>query len=96
MIADVKLLSDVAEIVRAGSDLGLSLNVDKCELIAHLDLQVNDTLLQSFTRVEISNTALLGAPMFPGPALDSAWDKRCEDLARAVDRLCTINSQDGD
>jgi len=46
--------SDVAEIVRAGSDLGLSLNVDKCELIAHADLQVSDTLLQSFTRVEIS------------------------------------------
>jgi len=27
--------SDVAEIVRAGSHLGLSLNVDKCELVAH-------------------------------------------------------------
>jgi len=87
--------SDVAEIVRAGSDLGLSLKVDKCELIAHSDLQVNDTLLQSFTRVEISNTTLLGAPLFPGPVLDSAWDKRCENLARAVDRLSTINSQDG-
>jgi len=37
--------SDVAEIVRAGSDLGLSLNMDKCELIAHSDLQANDTLL---------------------------------------------------
>jgi len=52
-------------------------------------------IIQSFTRVEISNTTLLGAPLFPGPALDSAWDKRCEDFARAVDRLCTINSQDG-
>jgi len=70
--------SDVAEIVRAGSDLGLSLNADKCELIAHSDLQANDTLLQSFTRLEISNTTLLGAPLFPGPALDSAWNKHCE------------------
>jgi len=51
--------SDVTEILRAGSDLGMSLNVDKCELIAHSDLQVNDTLLQSFTRVQISNTMLL-------------------------------------
>jgi len=89
------LASDVAAIVRAGSDLGLSLNVDKCELIAHSDLQVSDTLLQSFTKVEISSTTLLGAPLFPGPALDSVWDKRCEDLARAVNRLSTINSQNG-
>ena len=87
--------SDVAEIVKAGSELGLSLNVAKCELIVHSDLQVNDTLLQLFQRVEISNTTLMGAPLFSGPALDSAWKKRCNDLARAVDRLSTINSQDG-
>ena len=61
--------SDVAKIVEAGSELGLSLNVAKCELIAHSDLQVNDTLLQTFQRVEISNTTLLGALLFPGPAL---------------------------
>jgi len=30
--------SDVAEIVNAGSKIGLSLNVAKCELIAHQDL----------------------------------------------------------
>jgi len=76
--------SDVAEIVRAGSELGLSLNVD------NVDLQVNDTLLQSITRAEISNTTLLKAPLFPGPALDSTWyNKHCEDLARAVDHLCS-------
>lgn len=87
--------SDVAEIVNAGSKIGLSLNVAKCELIAHPDLVVNDTLLQSFQRVEISNTTLLGAPLLEGSALDHAWDKRCEDLARAVDRLDAIGSQDG-
>jgi len=27
--------SDVAEIIRSGSEIGLSLNVSKCELIAH-------------------------------------------------------------
>jgi len=31
---------------------------------------------------------------FPGAALDTAWDDRCKDLARAVDRLKTISSQD--
>ena len=64
--------SDVAEIVNGGSELGLSLNVAKCELIAHSHLQVNDTLLQSFQRMKISSTTLLGAPLFSGLALDSA------------------------
>ena len=59
--------SDVAEIVNASSKIGLSLNVAKCEVIAHPDFVVNETLLQSFQRVEMSNTTLLGAP------LDLAW-----------------------
>ena len=44
--------SDVAEIIRAGAEIGLSLNVSKCELIAHKDFQVDDALLQSFQRME--------------------------------------------
>ena len=37
--------SDVAEIIRLGAEIGLSLNISKCELIAHSDLQRNDSLL---------------------------------------------------
>ena len=37
--------SDVAEIARTGSAMGLSLNVAKCELIAHTDLQIDDLSL---------------------------------------------------
>ena len=66
----------------------------KCELIAHNDLLVSDTLLESFHRVKVADATLLGAPLFPGSALDKAWDDRCEDLARAADRLREINSQD--
>jgi len=54
---------------------------------------VND-VLQSFNCVKIEDAILLGAPLFPGPALDRAWKKRCDDLARAVGRLSAINSQD--
>ena len=32
--------------------------------------------------------------MFCGAALDMAWDVRCKDLTRAVDRLKTMSSQD--
>ena len=87
------MASDVAEITRAGSEIGLSLNVSKCELIAHKDFQVDDALLQSFHRVEFEDVSLLGAPLFPSAALDTAWRDRCEDLARAVDRLSAIGSR---
>jgi len=56
--------SDVAEIVRVGNEMGLSLNVGKCELIARSDLRVTDTLLDSFIRMEVNDTVLLGAPLF--------------------------------
>ena len=90
--AQLKLASDVAEIIRAGSEIGLSLNVSKCELIAHKDFQVDDALLQSFHRVEFEDVSLLGAPLFPDAALDTAWHDRCEDLTKAADRLSAIGS----
>ena len=51
--------------MRIGAEIGLSLNVSKCELIAHSDAVISDTLLQSFNRVEIDDATLLGAPLFP-------------------------------
>ena len=42
----------------------------------------------------MEETILLGAPLFVGPALDSAWSQRCDDLRRAVDRLSNISSQE--
>ena len=42
---------NMAKIIEAGTEIGLSLNVSKCELIAHKDFQVNDALLQSFASV---------------------------------------------
>jgi len=44
--------------------------------------------------VELEEATLLGAPPFDGAALDSTWDNRCEDLARACDRLRLIGAQD--
>jgi len=66
--------SDVTEIIRAGSEIGLTLNVSKCELIAHKDFQVDEALLQSFHRVEFEDVSLLGVPLFPSVALDTAWE----------------------
>jgi len=51
-------------------------------------------LLQAFMRVNIGDTKLLGAPLFSGAGLDKAWSGRCDDLARAVDRLRLTGAQD--
>jgi len=50
--ADV-VAADVAQIAKVGGDMGLHLNVSKCELIAHPNFSTIDALLQSFTRVDV-------------------------------------------
>ena len=86
--------ADVGRIVVIGGAMGLHLNISKCELITHKDQAIFDNLLQSFTRVDIADASLLGAPLFHGPALDTAWKKRCDHLALAAERLRDIGSQD--
>ena len=55
---------------------------------------MNDALLQSFKRVELEDATRIGAPLFVDADLDSAWENRCEELARACDRLRLIGAQD--
>ena len=86
--------ADVGRIVEVGRAMGLHLNTSKCELITHKELPISDSLLRSFSRVDIANASLLGAPLFHGPALDTAWNKCCDDLAMAAERLRDIGSQD--
>ena len=51
-------------------------------------------MLQSFTRVHIADASLLGAPLFHGPALDTAWNKCCDNLALAAESLRDRGSHD--
>ena len=44
--------SDVEKIISAGTAIGLSLNISKCEFIAHRDLLVDDSVLHSFKKVD--------------------------------------------
>ena len=89
-----EVAEDVARILSAGDELGLELNIPKCELITQDDLIVEDNLLSSFIRVPVSETALLGAPLFPGPFLDKAWMDCCTELAGTVQKLRNLKSQD--
>ena len=73
-----------------GGELGLSLNMSKCELVSHDGFIVTDSLLQSFPRTCIGDVTLLGAPLFPGPSLDRTWSDRCAEFARASCRLSQV------
>jgi len=74
--------------------MGLHLNASKCELIAHPNFSTTDALLQSFTRVDVCDAPLLGAPLFHGSELDKSWNGCCAELTRAADRLRDIGCQD--
>ena len=66
---------DVQQIIEFGVRMGLSLNVNKCEVIADPANTIMDMLLQSFERI---------AALFRGPNLDNAWAGRRADLSRTV------------
>ena len=85
---------DVRRVLDVGGRMGLQLNPSKCEVISHPDTAITDSFLSSFAHVSVVDAALLGAPLFPGSALDAAWADRCADLTRAVDRLSLLNAQD--
>ena len=85
---------EVQSIATAGRLLGLHLNYSKCELLAHKDTVVSDTTLLSFLRVDVGDASLLGAPLFTGNSLDTAWSDRCDELSRAIEQLRQIAAQD--
>jgi hypothetical protein len=81
-------------IIIIGENMGLTLNVTKCELFYHPKTAIDDPLLLSFTRHGLNDASLLGAPLFIGPELDDAWSTRLTDLRRAVDRLSLLGAQE--
>jgi len=67
--------------MKAGQDMGLSLNISKCELVSNPGCSITEPILSCIPEVPTTEAELLGAPLFPGPALDSAWSRRCDELA---------------
>jgi hypothetical protein len=86
--------ADVHRIKEIGENMGLTLNIGKCELFCHPNTSIADPLLLSFKRRSLNEASLLGAPLFIGPELDEAWSTRLVDLRRAVERLSLLGAQD--
>jgi len=89
--------SDVAKIVIEGERLGLELNRAKCEIIS---TDQSRTVMNDFPEfcgfhvMSLDDLTLLGAPVQPGQAVDTALEAICEDLTRAVSRLSLVHTHD--
>ena len=83
---------DVALVESLGSEIGLSLNRKKCELISDAFPAILPPSLQGFKLVHPRDAVLLGAPLMDGGAMDSVLNAKCEDLKRASDRMSLISS----
>lgn len=85
---------DIVRLEHESSDIGLTLNVSKCELITNDVRKSALPKLSSFIHIAPQYAKVLGAPIFVGPSLDEALYGQCESLSRAVDRLKLITSHD--
>ena len=85
---------DIAVVTSTGADLGLDLNVNKCEIVHPNGVVLNSPFLLSFKSVMPEAAMLLGAPLLPGKNLDDTLDICCSDLSRAISRLSSIESHD--
>ena len=89
-----QVADDVRHITSFGENIGLHLNVSKCELICAPDLSIENDVLKSFQRLQIDEACLLGIPLSQGPSMDKAWTDRLEELTKAVQRMNLIGTQD--
>ena len=88
------MASDIDLIVNAGHEMGLNLNVAKCELIQQSNRTVSDSLLASFKQVDPPNMSLLGSPLMPGPEQDRRLEDCCVNLTTAIRRMELIEAHD--
>ena len=85
---------DVDLIERDCSKLGLTLNRNKCELIAVASEVISEKSLRQFVYVRPSTATLLGAPLSSAEALSSTLDNCTSNLGGALDKLQPIARQD--
>ena len=85
---------DVKQLNQSSNDIGLTLNVTKCELIIADGRRCSLPIIGSFIHVDPEKATLLGAPLLTGSCMDKALNGHCENLSRAVGRLKLISAHD--
>lgn len=87
------LCADFDNLRASAAEIGLALNIRKCEVICS-ESDAVPRAFDGFRRVSPGECELLGAPLLAGAALEAALAARCGDLARAITRLPLLASHD--
>ena len=74
--ADINMISEQC------IDLGLSLNISKCELIIGNESLTSEPMLSSFIKVNPDRAVMLGSPVLVGSGMDEALHKQCASLEK--------------
>ena len=86
---------DVNSIIQHSEEIGLTLNLDKCEIITEDSTIITDSsIFSQFQKVHKQDMILLGAPVIKGRAQDAVLREKIEQLTKAVERLSLIHSHD--
>ena len=86
--------SDYLMLQKMASEMGLKLNVAKCEVITKDQLALGH-FFSGFNLLSLCEGTLLGAPLLDGSAMNQALEAWCTDLNRALDRFPLISAHDG-
>ena len=90
---DATVADDIEKVMVGGAELGLKLNISKCEIISESHYH-GHALLDSFIHKTASQAELLGASLISGDAMISKLEKHSADLQRASVRLMGIQRHD--
>ena len=86
---------DISFIKEAGAQLGLRLNVSKCEIISkNTTKQFESSAFEGFQRIELDHLCLLGAPILREPATDNCLREKCVELNKGISRLSMLQAHD--
>ena len=87
--------TDIETTVMEATKMGLVLNASKCEII-HLENEITSEhdIFDNYLHVKPIDASLLGVPILPGPSVDAALQSKCDDLKKAIDRLCFVDAHD--
>lgn len=85
--------ADVTTISSEGFKYGLQLNFSKCEAITSCGFS-ECNVIDGFLQFTPDTATLLGAPLSTGQAMTECLTSRCNDLARAVERLKLVSAHD--
>ena len=76
------------------ADIGLTLNVGKCEVVSTGPMTQLPNSMVGFRILAASEAVMLGAPLFAGKAMDDVWEGHRASLELAGSRLINLNAHD--